>query len=65
MEYGLGRRNEIILTKEPIGVLILVVMEYGLGHHCYFENEGHISVLILVVMEDGLGQQQSLPNEGW
>ena len=39
-----------------VGVLILVLMEYGLGP-CWSRNQCHIlvTVLILVLMEYGLG----------
>ena len=59
MEYGLGRypNEKGFLIIE---VLILVLMEYGLGHRCglvhrYVDNR----VLILVLMEYGLGRSSA------
>ena len=54
MEYGLGlstKQLESLLET----VLILVVMEYGLGHRGICSRHAGCGVLILVVMEYGLG----------
>ena len=54
MEDGLGLVNEQT-EEESVKVLILVLMEDGLGRHPSIVSGRH-RVLILVLMEDGLGR---------
>ena len=55
MEYGLGRKG-ILLHDNQESVLILVLMEYGLGlMKKWTVKISIIDVLILVLMEYGLG----------
>ena len=54
MEYGLG--ESIALDAVHLVVLILVLMEYGLGEIILIINSSKMKVvLILVLMEYGLG----------
>ena len=59
MEYGLGQRS--LCGYNPTGrlVLILVLMEYGLGQVSNVEIKGEYPVLILVLMEYGLGLNEN------
>ena len=54
MEYGL-RETKVVFRKYRNGVLILVLMEYGLRvwYHPYGSHRAE-DVLILVLMEYGL-----------
>ena len=56
MEYGLGAKYSAVSPTSSKGVLILIVVEYGLG--VYGGNDDSRlfhHVLILIVVEYGLG----------
>ena len=55
MEDGLGPRQFVPLARTGPNVLILVLMEDGLGQKECKEKGSGLWVLILVLMEDGLG----------
>ena len=55
MEDGLGVPQECILLASNPRVLILVLVEDGLGAENFNFKVVAVSVLILVLVEDGLG----------
>ena len=55
MEDGLGERNTSIWSRRCCIVLILVLVEDGLGAFEELGEDHFTWVLILVLVEDGLG----------
>ena len=56
MEHGLGVFEKLVADDKNY-VLILVLMEHGLGaNNISNENKNQVNVLILVLMEHGLGE---------
>ena len=55
MEYGLGDGTLKVNLKDGTHVLILIVVEYGLGEFIEITKDAYGGVLILIVVEYGLG----------
>ena len=60
MDYGLGHDEQQSLDVFSYAVLILVLLEYDLGHQRDYDHQQVPQVLILVLMEYGLGQTNGL-----
>ena len=56
MEHGLGVERGRRTADAADGVLILVLMEHGLGETDFSFGSKTLYVLILVLMEHGLGE---------
>ena len=57
LEYGLGEDKKAITCHSELTVLILIMLEYGLGglHKEIAKDTASLDVLILIMLEYGLG----------